>query len=119
MPIEYRTKRIYDEPSEADGERVLVDRLWPRGVSKQDAQLDLWAKEFAPSNELRKWLHEDQSRYNKFIGKYRSELEARQERISEILIEIDAPRITLLSAIKDLETGHVPALLDYLQQLES
>jgi uncharacterized protein YeaO (DUF488 family) len=81
-------KRIYDPPAEEDGFRVLVDRVWPRGISKKDAAIDHWAKDIAPSTELRKWFNHDPARWNEFQERYRQELEnristLRQEPVAE------------------------------------
>ena len=86
MKPEIRLKRIYDEPSPDDGFRVFVDRLWARGVTKEAARLDVWAKALTPSNELRKWFHEDTSRQADFEERYLIELEESQSEI-EVLIE--------------------------------
>ncbi|MEV4636869.1 DUF488 family protein [Actinoplanes sp. NPDC049548] len=71
----FEVKRIHDEPSPEDGFRVLVDRLWPRGVSKERARLDLWLKDVAPSSDLRTWFHAEPGRFDEFAARYRSELE--------------------------------------------
>lgn len=79
-----KIKRIYDERAEDDGYRVLVDRLWPRGVSKQDANLDEWKTEIAPSSELRKWFNHEKNRFDKFTELYRDELEGRAKELEEL-----------------------------------
>jgi uncharacterized protein YeaO (DUF488 family) len=99
-------KRAYDKPDQADGFRILVDRLWPRGIKKEDLQLDVWAKELAPSTELRKWFAHDPSRWTEFRRRYRSELT--QSHASRSIGQIvDAARpsktITLLYGAKDTE----------------
>mgnify|MGYP003597596918 FL=1 len=79
-----RSKRIYDEVSDADGKRILVDRLWPRGIKKENAQIDWWAKEITPSNELRKWYHEDiENRWEEFQQKYQTELQSSTTQLAE------------------------------------
>lgn len=95
-------KRIYDEPEPSDGYRVLVDRLWPRGVSKEDARLDAWLKELTPSDELRKWYHEDkEERWAEFRTAYREELAGREEAMREALEELRGhERVTFLFAAK-------------------
>ena len=72
--VHVQVKRIYEEPSPSDGARVLVDRLWPRGISKERANLTLWAKDVAPSTELRKWYDHDPAKFEEFTSKYKSEL---------------------------------------------
>ncbi len=114
MQRELRVKRVYDEPNVEDGFRILVDRLWPRGVSKDAARIDLWAKELTPSNELRKWLHEDSSRHDEFVAKYTTELEGRSGEIKEILETLNQPILTLVTATKDLAQGHVVVLKRFL-----
>jgi uncharacterized protein YeaO (DUF488 family) len=106
MAATIQLKRAYDEPDKADGFRILVDRLWPRGIKKEDLQLDVWAKELAPSTELRKWFAHDPSRWTEFRRRYRSELT--QSHASRSIGQIvDAARpsktITLLYGAKDTE----------------
>lgn len=117
MSIEFRLKRIYEEPSEADGLRVLADRLWPRGVSKENAQVDLWPKELTPSNELRKWFHSEEPAYEVFVARYQSELDERRDEIDQILRSFDSEVVTLLTATKDLERGHLVVLKEYLEAM--
>ncbi len=117
MPIELRLKRVYDEPADDDGDRLLVDRLWPRGVSKEVARIDLWPKDFTPSNELRKWFHADPSRIEEFAIRYLQELEQQKTVIEQILFSFQQSTITLVTATTDLETGHAAILKRFLQQL--
>src|SRR5215469_13514538 len=77
-------KRVYDAPAANDGYRVLVDRLWPRGVSRERAHLDEWARELAPSTELRRWFGHDPSRFDEFRRRYRGELQAQAEKLDEL-----------------------------------
>lgn len=110
----YRVKRVYDEPEAGDGRRVLVDRLWPRGVSKEAAHIDEWAKEVTPSTDLRKWYHADpQTRRAEFERKYRSELAAddAREGLARLREAAAAGPLTLITATKDPEHSHVPVLL--------
>ncbi|EAQ78350.1 hypothetical protein DSM3645_18476 [Blastopirellula marina DSM 3645] len=112
----FQIKRIYDPPSKSDGLRVLADRLWPRGVSKAAAQIDLWAKELTPSNDLRKWLHEDPERYDDFVPRYQAELMDRRAQVDEFLMQYGCPVMTLLTATKEPSRGHLPVLQAYLEQ---
>lgn len=112
--MKIQVKRIYDPPSAADGFRMLVDRLWPRGVTKKAAQLDRWAKELAPSAALRQRFHADPSRAAEFAKDYRSELAANREVIEAIFAAIDAPVVTLLTATKDPQAGHTEVLKRFL-----
>jgi uncharacterized protein YeaO (DUF488 family) len=100
---ELRVARIYDEPSAADGRRILVDRLWPRGVSKEKAQLDDWCKEVAPTDELRRWYGHDPERFEEFSTRYREELAAGEqaEALARIAAEAEAGTVTLLTATKE------------------
>ncbi|WP_417385846.1 DUF488 domain-containing protein [Gimesia sp.] len=115
MSAIFQIKRIYDDPEKSDGFRVLVDRLWPRGVKKADAAIDLWAKELAPSNELRKWFHAHLDQYAEFVKKYQSELKPKVEQAEQLLQQANQSRITLLTAVKHPEEGHVPVLQRFLE----
>lgn len=114
---EYKVKRVYDEPSVDDGVRLLVDRLWPRGVSKKAAQIDHWAKEFTPTNELRKWFHEHPTDTEEFASKYRGELAQRVDEIKRTLRAFDRSPITLVTSTK-LDRGHVAILKGFLDSLD-
>ena len=111
------TKRVYDPPGEADGYRVLVDRLWPRGVSKEDAALDRWMRELAPSDELRQWFDHDPARWDEFCNRYRQELEEKEEAISFLLEKGRQGLVTLLYAARDTEHNNAVALKDHLAGL--
>jgi uncharacterized protein YeaO (DUF488 family) len=108
MPL--KTKRIYEEATKADGYRILVDRLWPRGIRKEDAAIDLWLKEVAPSTELRKWFHGDKGDWTEFKKKYKAELKDAPalEELRELAGEHKT--ITLLYAAKDEEHNHAQVL---------
>jgi uncharacterized protein YeaO (DUF488 family) len=111
-----RVRRVYDEAAEEDGTRVLVDRVWPRGVSKERAQLDEWAKDVAPSTELRRWYGHDPDRFDEFAERYRAELRSGDaERALARLRELaGAGRLTLLTATKDVEHSQAFVLADAL-----
>ena len=112
-----RLKRVYDSPSAHDGARVLVDRLWPRGLTKEAAALDLWLKEVAPSNELRKWYHAHPVQWPKFRERYLAELTTDSAHIAlEQLHDLarKRPGITLLFASKSLEQNHALVLKQLL-----
>jgi uncharacterized protein YeaO (DUF488 family) len=108
-------KRAYDQAAVADGYRVLADRLWPRGVSKAKAKIDLWAKDATPSAELRSWFHEDpEGRFKDFSAKYRGEL-AQSEGLAALKKTIKGRKtVTLVTAAKDVEHSHIPTLIKYL-----
>ncbi|PWG66037.1 DUF488 domain-containing protein [Bifidobacterium callitrichidarum] len=111
-------KRIYDEPESGDGYRILVDRLWPRGVSKERAALDLWMKGIAPSPELRKWFGHEPTRFNEFAEQYRAELDANDEAVTA-LHDLAAAHatVTLLYAAKDPLVNHAVVLRDYMNDI--
>jgi uncharacterized protein YeaO (DUF488 family) len=124
ISVTYQVKRAYDPPEAADGKRVLVDRLWPRGLSKEHAELDAWAKDATPSAELRKWFHADREhRYKEFAERYDTELDgAKQEQAMAEVRELGradsaAPDhiVTLVTSAKDVERSHVPVLLKRLE----
>lgn len=109
-----RLKRVYDDPSDSDGTRILIDRLWPRGLSKKDAQVDHWLKDVAPSAELRKWFGHDPQKWTEFRKRYRAELSdnpALDELKSVVEEEGD---ITLLYAAKDQEHNHAIVLKEVM-----
>lgn len=108
-----RIKRIYAPPSGDDGQRVLVDRIWPRGVRRDEAALTLWLKEIAPSTALRKWFGHDPARWTEFGKRYRQELDANPA-VGELLALIDKGAVTLLYAASDEAHNHALALADYL-----
>ncbi|WP_119387731.1 DUF488 domain-containing protein [Taklimakanibacter lacteus] len=108
-------KRIYDEPAASDGMRILVDRLWPRGISKERALIDLWAKEIAPSTELRQWFHRDTSQWGEFRKRYLAELRQHEAMLAELKARIARRRATLLYAAADAERNHALVLRDVLE----
>lgn len=111
-----RLKRIYEAVSADDGARILVDRLWPRGMRKEEASLSLWLKEIAPSPELRKWFGHDPARFAEFSDRYRSELSTRGDAIGKILDLAKSGRVTLLYAAHDPEHNHAVVLADFLRE---
>lgn len=112
----FQIKRIYDESSDEDGYRVLVDRLWPRGVSKEAAQLNEWLKEITPSPELRKWFDHDLDKFEEFKKKYETELAEKQEPVEKLLDIADNQRVTLLYAAKDESHNHAIVLKEFLEE---
>lgn len=109
-------KRAYDEPSPDDGTRVLVDRLWPRGVSKEDAALDDWVKEVAPSDELRKWFDHDLEKWDEFCRRYHRELDEKEKLVARLGAEAEDGTLTLVYAAKDREHNNAVALKHYLEK---
>jgi uncharacterized protein YeaO (DUF488 family) len=110
-------KRAYEHAEPGDGARVLVDRLWPRGLSKDRAAIDHWAKEAAPSNDLRRWFDHDPARWEEFQSRYREELQSpeAQEEIAALRALARKSRVTLLYAARDEERNNAVALRDYLR----
>ncbi|HEY4779141.1 MAG TPA: DUF488 domain-containing protein [Solirubrobacterales bacterium] len=106
-------KRIYEAPGEEDGLRVLVDRLWPRGVSKEDAALDLWLKDVAPSPELRTWFGHEPDRFEEFSIRYRAELETNPALDRLLAMAREAETVTLLYGARDQERNHAVVLCDF------
>jgi uncharacterized protein YeaO (DUF488 family) len=114
-----RVRRIYDEPGPEDGVRVLVDRLWPRGITREEARLDRWAKELAPSTELRRWYGHRPERFEAFARRYREEL-ARPEvqgALGELRRLATQGALTVLTATRDVERSGARVLADVLLEL--
>lgn len=110
-----RIKRVYDPPEPGDGSRVLVDRLWPRGLRKADAALDAWIRTAAPTPQLRTWFGHDPARWDEFQARYRKELAADPPGIAELLDWAGRGRLTLLYAAKDPAHNHALVLVDVLR----
>ena len=109
-----RVRRVYEEPEPADGTRVLVDRIWPRGMSKDDARLDEWCKQVAPSTELRKWYGHDIGRWEEFRARYRSELADRRPALERLRELARAGRLTLVFAARDPDHSSAAVLREVL-----
>ena len=109
-----RLKRAYEPPEKADGTRILVDRLWPRGVSKEEAELDEWIKEIAPSADLRTWFGHDPERWDEFRRRYRAELARHSETLKHLRRQARAGRITLVYSAKDEIHNDAVVLRDVL-----
>ena len=109
-------KRVYEPNAKTDGFRVLVDRLWPRGITKAAAKIDLWDKEIAPSSQLRSWFHSDrEKRFNEFVKKYDRELETGTA-VTNLKQSLKGEKIvTLITAVKDIEHSHIPTILRHLR----
>jgi len=106
-------KRAYEEPSPKDGTRILVDRLWPRGVQKEAARIDRWTKEMAPSNELRKWFGHDPEKWPEFRRRYKAELKGSAE-IAELKKRAKKEKVTLVYAAKDSEHNNAVVLKELI-----
>ncbi|GAB1486474.1 DUF488 domain-containing protein [Aminivibrio sp.] len=112
--MDIRIKRVYEPAEEEDGCRILVDRLWPRGLTKEKVKADLWLKEAAPSTELRKEFHHDPEKFGEFKKKYRAELEEKPDLLKTLLEECGKGRITLLYGAKDEKNNQAVVLRDWL-----
>jgi len=112
--MEIQTKRVYDPFDKKEGIRVLVDRVWPRGMTKERLQADLWLKDAAPSTALRKWYGHDRSRWEEFMNRYFSELNAKQEVVEQLLELAAKGRLTLLFSARDTQYNQAVALKEYL-----
>lgn len=109
-------KRVYDPAEPIDGRRILVERLWPRGMKKEDAKLDDWFKEVAPSTELRKWFSHDPKKWPEFQKRYRAELDKHPEAWQPIIDATKKGKVTLLFSSHDAEHNNVVALKEYLEE---
>ena len=114
--VSVKVKRAYDLPEPGDGYRILVDRLWPRGVSKEKAKIDLWLKEIGPSTELRKWFGHDPKRWTKFREKYLAELKTHSDLLDVIKEAARHGPVTLIYAARDEEHNEAVVLQEYLEQ---
>jgi uncharacterized protein YeaO (DUF488 family) len=110
-----RIKRVYDPPARNDGMRILIDRLWPRGLAKADLKLDWWAKELAPSHTLRRWYGHDPEHFAEFRRRYLAELEGERERLDELRGAVRRRTVTLLTATRELDLSHATVLRELLQ----
>ena len=119
MMNEFRCKRIYEPAADTDGFRVLVDRLWPRGIRKENARINLWSTEIAPSKELRKWFSHDPAKYDAFEALYRQELNrnpASQEFKNLCMQKVQDQQVTLLYGAKDEKYNHAVVLKEWLEE---
>jgi uncharacterized protein YeaO (DUF488 family) len=111
-----RVKRAYDAASPSDGYRVLIDRLWPRGISRERAQLDAWAKDLAPSTPLRTWFGHDPARYDEFRRRYIEELRPRRPRIAELRRRARTGTLTLVHSARDAEHNDATVLAEIVRR---
>ena len=115
MTFELAVKRVYEPPAPDDGQRVLVDRIWPRGISKADAALTLWLKDIAPSDELRKWFGHEPARWAEFRKRYAVELDGNGEAVAQLRDLLGKGRVTLLYGAHDEAHNNAVALAGYLR----
>jgi uncharacterized protein YeaO (DUF488 family) len=109
-----KIKRTYDPPSSDDGKRILVDRLWPRGIKKEDARIDEWMKDIAPSDELREWFSHDPSKWQEFKKRYRNELKDKSELIENLRKQAKKGNVTLLFSAKYIEHNNAVVLKEVI-----
>lgn len=109
-------KRAYDEMEDGDGYRILIDRLWPRGISKEELKLDTWLKDIAPSEELRKWFDHDPDKFDDFRRRYRKELNDKPDAVEKLLsLCREKETVTLVYSAKDREHNNAKVLKEYLK----
>lgn len=114
----FKLKRVYERPLKSDGQRILVERLWPRGVSKQQAKIDLWLKDLAPSTELRKWFGHDPLKWSKFQHKYKSELKLKKDLSLELKKLARKHPVTFVYAARDEEHNGALVLKEFIENLK-
>lgn len=112
-------KRIYEKPSDSDGYRLLVDRIWPRGISKEKAKLHEWNKDIAPSTELRKWFNHQEERFDAFVGRYKEELSDKKAELSRIKKICENQQVCLLYGAKNEKYNQAVVLKEIIQKLKT
>lgn len=115
--MKVKIKRVYESPQDQDGQRILIDRLWPRGLTKEKARIDLWLKDVAPSTELRKWFNHEPEKWPEFQKRYSKELSNNQTTINELLLKIKKSNVTLVYSAKDELHNDAVLLKSYLEKL--
>jgi len=115
--MQLQLKRVYEPLADSDGMRILVDRLWPRGLSKSEAKIEFWAKEVAPSTELRRWYQHEPEKWPEFQRKYISELQSNPDAVLELITKIRNKNATLLFATKETSLNNAAVLKEYLETL--
>ena len=116
MEYELKIKRVYEEPEANDGRRILVDRLWPRGLTKEKAKVDLWLKDIAPSTELRKWFGHDPEKWRSFRERYQTELKHQADQLGLINSEIKEGPVTLVYGARDQVHNEAVVLKEFLEK---
>lgn len=110
-------KCVYEKPMQTDGRRILVDRLWPRGLSKEDAKIDFWAREVSPTTELRRWYAHDPQRWSEFRSRYFEELDGNPEAVQELLGHVRMGTVTFVYSSKEQHLNNAVALKEYIESL--
>lgn len=111
-----KTKRVYEPYSPQDGQRILIDRLWPRGLSKENAKIDLWLKDISPSTELRAWFNHDPKKWSEFQKRYISELDNNKEATKVLRTQLKSGPVTLVYAAKDEQHNNAVVLAEYFKK---
>jgi uncharacterized protein YeaO (DUF488 family) len=114
--VKLRTKKVHEKPARSDGRRILIDRLWPRGVSKAAAKLDFWAKSIAPSNELRRWYGHDPPKWDEFRRRYFAELDANPTGLEELRDALGSGTVTFVFGSREEVLNNATALVEYLER---
>jgi len=112
--MELKIKRVYERPAKDDGKRILVDRLWPRGLTKEKASIDLWLKDIAPTTELRKWFGHDPDKWKEFKKRYHQELKNNKEQVSTLYEQLKKRVVTLVYGAKDEQHNEALVLKEWL-----
>lgn len=112
-----KIKRVYDDISQQDGKRVLVDGVWPRGIKKEDLEHDEWMKDIAPSTDLRKWFNHDADKWDEFKKRYKKELKDHKEDLKQLKEDSDGHNVTLLFAAKDEEHNQAVVIKEYIENM--
>lgn len=115
VAVAVSVKRVYDAPDQSDGYRVLIDHVWPRGVSRERARLDEWARELAPSDVLRRWFDHDPDRFAEFRSRYRAELVQHPEQLAALRRRTEAGPLTIVYAARDTEHNNAVVLAELLE----
>lgn len=115
--MKIRIKRVYEVPAQDDGKRILVDRLWPRGLSKAVAEIDFWAKKIAPSNELRRWYGHDPLKWSEFKSGYFAELETNPDGVEELMQYIKGGTVSFVYGSKEQKLNNAVALKEYIESM--
>lgn len=115
--MKIKIKRVYDKPEPGDGARILVERLWPRGLSKKEAKVDHWLKDIAPSTELRKWFSHDPAKWEEFRKRYIQELDQNRDAVTELLKITKLSTVTFVYGSKEEEYNSASALKDYIEKV--
>jgi uncharacterized protein YeaO (DUF488 family) len=111
-------KRVYEKPRADDGKRILIDRLWPRGLTKEKAKIDIWLKNIAPSTHLRQWFGHDPTKWNEFKKRYYEELKENKETVTELMEQVKKGKTMLVYGAKDQEHNDAVVLKEYLSREE-